>query len=100
MLQLKKGESVLVIGQGPIGIILALLAQRAGGRVITSDLYPQRLTIAKGYGVDSTLDAGRENVVEAVRGSTDGRGVGLSATPGTLGASQAGPSRSLSWARP
>src|SRR5437868_11894992 len=38
------GETVLVIGQGPIGIILAVLAKRAGGLVITSDLFPQRLT--------------------------------------------------------
>ena len=31
---------MLVIGQGPIGILLGMLAQRAGARVITSDLYP------------------------------------------------------------
>src|SRR5437868_13715467 len=43
-LRLEAGEKVLVIGQGPIGIILSVLAQRAGARVITSDLYPQRLT--------------------------------------------------------
>src|SRR5438552_5025232 len=42
-LQLKQGETVLVIGQGPIGIILSVLAKRAGACVITSDLYAQRL---------------------------------------------------------
>ena len=47
---LAAGETVLVIGQGPIGIILAMLAQRAGARVITSDLFPQRLTIARASG--------------------------------------------------
>ena len=36
-MQLKPGENVLVIGQGPIGMILAFLAQRAGAHVITSD---------------------------------------------------------------
>ena len=40
-LQLMSGESVLVIGQGPIGIILSTLAKRSGARVITSDLYPR-----------------------------------------------------------
>src|SRR5712692_4392758 len=36
---LEAGETVLVIGQGPIGIILSTLAKRAGARVITSDLH-------------------------------------------------------------
>src|SRR5437762_282106 len=49
-LQLKQGETVLVIGQGPIGILLSILAQRAGASVITSDLYPQRLKIAETFG--------------------------------------------------
>src|SRR3954467_1534706 len=72
-LQLKKGESVLVIGQGPIGIILALLAQRAGGRVITSDLYPQRLTIAKALGITEFVD-GKGDFVAQARSLTEGRG--------------------------
>src|SRR5213595_183053 len=38
---LQAGETVLVIGQGTIGIILSVLAKRAGARVITSDLYEQ-----------------------------------------------------------
>src|SRR5216683_4345100 len=49
-LRLQAGETVLVIGQGPIGLILAILAQRAGARVITSDLYPARLTMANSFG--------------------------------------------------
>src|SRR5262249_55936155 len=44
-------------------------------RVITSDMYGQRLTIAKGYGIDITLDASRENVVEKAHELTEGRGV-------------------------
>ncbi|HEY7617202.1 MAG TPA: alcohol dehydrogenase catalytic domain-containing protein, partial [Terriglobales bacterium] len=49
-LALENGETALVIGQGPIGIVLSLLAQRAGATVITSDLYPQRLKISKTFG--------------------------------------------------
>src|SRR5690242_6078857 len=62
-LQLKPRETVLVIGQGPIGIILAVLAQRAGARVVSSDLYEQRLTISNSYGIDETIDAGRTDVL-------------------------------------
>jgi L-iditol 2-dehydrogenase len=55
------GETVLVIGQGPIGLILATLAKRAGARVITSDLYPARLTIAHGFGLNLTIDASKSD---------------------------------------
>src|SRR5438309_11190519 len=42
-LQLQPDETVLVVGQGPIGIMLAVLARRTGATVVTSDLYSQRL---------------------------------------------------------
>jgi len=73
-LQLEAGETVLVIGQGPIGLILAVLAKRAGAAVITSDLYPARLTMSKSFALDNTIDASRENGVDVVRKQTDGRG--------------------------
>jgi len=73
-LGLKAGETVLVIGQGPIGIILSVLAQRAGAKVITSDLYSERLTIAKTLGLKNVLDASRMDAVQSVRGDTEGRG--------------------------
>lgn len=73
-LGLQSGETALVIGQGPIGIILSLLAKRAGAGVITSDLYDPRLRISKGFGLENTINAGREDVVEETRRQTDGRG--------------------------
>ncbi len=73
-LRLQAGETVLVIGQGPIGLILATLAKRAGARVITSDLYPARLTIANSFNLKLTIDASKADAGEAVRGMTEGRG--------------------------
>ncbi len=73
-LRLRRGETVLAIGQGPIGIILSVLAKRAGATVITSDLYPERLRIGSSFGLDLTIDASRSNVVERVREHTEGRG--------------------------
>ncbi len=73
-LRLEAGETVLVIGQGPIGLILAALAKRAGARVITSDLYPARLTIANSFGLKHTIDASQADAGQTVRGMTDGRG--------------------------
>ncbi len=73
-LRLGKGETVLVIGQGPIGIILSALAQRAGATVITSDLYEQRLTISVTLGLTNVVNASRTDVVQEVRKQTEGRG--------------------------
>jgi len=73
-LSVQQGETVLVIGQGPIGLLLGKLAQRAGANVITSDLFPQRLTIGERYGLSESIDASKVNVVEAIRERTEGRG--------------------------
>jgi L-iditol 2-dehydrogenase len=73
-LHLEPDETVLVIGQGPIGLILSVLARRTGARVITSDLYSQRLTISESFGLRLTIDASRADVIQRVRELTDGRG--------------------------
>jgi len=73
-LALQPGETVLTIGQGPIGIILSVLAKRAGASVITSDLYAERLTMGSSFGFEHTINASRTNVVEYVREQTEGRG--------------------------
>jgi L-iditol 2-dehydrogenase len=73
-LRLHPAETVLTIGQGPIGIMLSSLAKRAGARLITSDLYPERLRIGESFGLGLTIDASRMNVVDRVRELTEGRG--------------------------
>ena len=73
-LHLHRGETVLTIGQGPIGIILSVLARRKGATLVTSDLYPERLRIGTSFGLEKTIDASRGNVVERVRELTEGRG--------------------------
>ena len=73
-LRLMPGETVLVIGQGPIGIILAVLALRSGARVITSDLFPQRHTIAQTFGLNENIDASTSETVTTIRELTEDRG--------------------------
>jgi len=73
-LRLQPGETVLAIGQGPIGIVLSVLARQAGATVITSDLYPERLRIAESLGFEHTIDASQCDAVRAVRERTEGRG--------------------------
>jgi L-iditol 2-dehydrogenase len=74
MLALQPDETVLVIGQGPIGILLAALAKRTGATVLTSDLYAERHAVAAKFGLDRPLDA-RGEVVAAAKAATEGRGV-------------------------
>ncbi|HWX56331.1 MAG TPA: zinc-dependent dehydrogenase [Verrucomicrobiae bacterium] len=73
-LGLQRDETVLVIGQGPIGIMLAVLAGRTGATVVTSDLYSQRLTISKSYGLGHDVNASSDDPAEKVRELTVGRG--------------------------
>jgi L-iditol 2-dehydrogenase len=78
LLGLQADETVLVIGQGPIGILLAALARRTGATVLTSDLYAERHAIAAGFGLNhpvvSGKDGARGDVVAAAKDATDGRG--------------------------
>lgn len=74
-LQLQSDETVLVIGQGPIGILLASLAARTGAKVLTSDLYPERHKVAAQFGLKHPIDASREDVIERARYESEGRGV-------------------------
>jgi L-iditol 2-dehydrogenase len=74
LLNLAPDDTVLVIGQGPIGLMLAALALRTGARVLTSDLYPERHAIAAKFGLNNAIHAGTENVVERTLAETDGRG--------------------------
>jgi L-iditol 2-dehydrogenase len=73
LLNLRADETVLVIGQGPIGVLLAAIARKTGAAVLTSDLYPERHAIAAKFGLEHPLDA-RGDVVAAVKQVTEGRG--------------------------
>jgi len=68
-----KGHSVLVVGQGPIGLLLMQIARWAGGEVLASDLLAERRAVSLSLGAAVTLDAGGDVPAE-VRALTGGRG--------------------------
>jgi L-iditol 2-dehydrogenase len=74
LLNLAADETVLVIGQGPIGILLAALSRRTGARVLTSDMYAERHVIASKFGLHEPIHAAKENAAERVLVATEGRG--------------------------
>lgn len=73
LLHLQPDETVLVIGQGSIGILLAALAHQTGATVLTSDMYPERHAVAAKFGLEHPLDA-QGDVVAACKEATEGRG--------------------------
>lgn len=75
--RVKAGETVLVVGQGPIGSMLMQLAKVRGARVLASDLSMFRLDLARSLGA-VTFDATQGPVEEWVRSETQGRGADVS----------------------
>ncbi|HVC18835.1 MAG TPA: alcohol dehydrogenase catalytic domain-containing protein [Vicinamibacterales bacterium] len=68
------GETVLVIGQGPIGLLLMLLARLAGAAVLTTDLLPERRARSLQLGAEASFDPGGVALGDEVRARTGGRG--------------------------
>ncbi len=73
MSRLKAGEDVVVIGGGSIGILVALVAEQAGAKVIISEVSEYRLRIAKKLGF-ATVNPLTEDAVEFVTAATGGKG--------------------------
>jgi L-iditol 2-dehydrogenase len=72
------GADVLLLGAGPMGLLLQQLLPRYGAaEVIVSEPSPYRRRFAERLGADRVLDPRREDVGERVRGRTGGRGADL-----------------------
>jgi len=72
--RIAENETVLVIGQGPIGVLLMLLAKYEGADVFTSDPMPGRRVASLRFGAKDSLDPAASNLLEEIRNRTDGRG--------------------------
>ena len=68
------GETVVVMGLGPIGLLLALLSKVEGATVIGSDPMAERCAKGLSLGLDLTLDPREGGLAEEVRSRTSGRG--------------------------
>jgi len=69
-----KGEDVLVIGGGPIGMLVAMVAMAAGGNVTVSEINPHRLAIAQKLGMQ-TLNPTELDPIEAINKATNDKGM-------------------------
>jgi L-iditol 2-dehydrogenase len=71
--EVQAGQTVLVVGQGPIGLLLAQLCAWSGAGVLASDTMPDRLEMSRRLGTGAALDA-KGDVPAEVRAATGGRG--------------------------
>lgn len=84
----KLGDSVAIIGAGPIGLLHLLTVKRMGvEKVAMIDLVDERLNFAKQIGADETINGKKEDEIEKVKQFTRGYGadvvieaIGLQAT--------------------
>jgi L-iditol 2-dehydrogenase len=86
--QVRMGDTIAIIGAGPIGLLHLLVAKKMGvEKAIMIDLVDERLKYAKKLGADETVNGRTESVVQRVRDLTGGCGadvvieaIGLPAT--------------------
>jgi len=69
---LVKGETAVVLGGGPIGLLVAMVAKEVGAQVIISEVNPTRIAKAKELGFDAVSPL-EVDLVEYVKSKTDDR---------------------------
>ena len=67
-------DTLVVFGQGPVGLSATMLGVAMGARVIAVDVGPERLALAQGFGAERTLDFRAGDPVQAIRDLTGGEG--------------------------
>ena len=74
--KVKPGDSVVIVGAGPVGLAALLTAQfYSPATLIVVDADPNRLEVAKRFGATYTIDINVENAVDRIFALTDGVGV-------------------------
>jgi 2-desacetyl-2-hydroxyethyl bacteriochlorophyllide A dehydrogenase len=74
-LDLRLGDTVLVLGQGPIGLAVARLAAASGaGQLLVTDVREEVFDVSRAYGATTCLDSRSEDLVQQVLDRTGGRG--------------------------
>jgi L-iditol 2-dehydrogenase len=70
-------DVVVVLGQGPIGLIFTMMVARTGARIVATDTMPGRRALALKFGAEAAFDPREECFDQTVRAMTEGRGADL-----------------------
>lgn len=90
-INVKHGDTVVVMGAGPIGIFHQLLAKMRGAKnVIMLEVNKNRLAKSKEFGVDYAINSKEQDPIKAVKKITNGKGADkiISANPSTIAQQQ------------
>lgn len=69
------GKSVVILGDGPIGLFAVGVARASGAtKIFLTGMEPYRLDIGKKMGADRIINVTKENAVEIIKDATDGIG--------------------------
>jgi L-iditol 2-dehydrogenase len=71
------GDTVLVIGQGPIGLLFTMLLKRTGAKIYATDTIERRLELSRRCGAIASWNPLREDAAERISALTEGRGADL-----------------------
>lgn len=71
------GETVVILGQGPIGLMFTMLMHRSGARLAAADMIPRRRELALKFGAEFAWDPGKTDLAGQVKRLTGGRGADL-----------------------
>ena len=72
---IREGDTVVVVGGGPMGIMNACVAREFGAaKIMLAEVNPARLAQAQAFGFESLIDPGREDLAARVKRETDGMG--------------------------
>ena len=74
MAEIGLADDVVIIGGGPMGMLNLLVALQMGGRVILSELQPERLERGRELGAHELVDASKADAAEEVKQLTGGKG--------------------------
>jgi len=75
--RVKPGDTVVIVGAGPMGLIHLKLSKWAGATVIMADLLDRRLNTAEEMGADHCINVGKNNLLEEVHKLTEGQGANV-----------------------
>jgi L-iditol 2-dehydrogenase len=73
--QVAPGQTVLVTGAGPIGLMFVMLVKYFGANAIATDLIPSRIEKALAVGADAAFDARDPELPAKIQAMTNGMGV-------------------------
>ncbi|HJV73772.1 MAG TPA: NADPH:quinone oxidoreductase family protein [Noviherbaspirillum sp.] len=95
--QLKAGETMLVLGAaGGVGLAAIEIGKALGARVIAAASSDEKLTVCKEHGADMTINYSTQDLREAIKNATDGKGPDVIYDP--VGGIYAEPAfRSIGW---